>query len=430
MPYRRIFNIALPIIGANLLMPLQSIIDSAIAGRLNNSAFLAGLSLASSLLALLFISFNFLQYATSGQSTQASGQQNNPLLFAIFWRAICLAVLIGLFLLLCHPLIIELGSAYFAANNLTDHAMRDYLHIRFLGAPLDLMLFVFIGFFAGTANSKAIFTLQSSLTVLNLIFSLGLVYGLSMGIKGIALGTIIALFCTLCFAFFYIKKQYAKPEKTLKNNLALIFNKTAFYQLLFLNRDLFIRTLLLTLCFSYFQRLGAQLGSETLAANALLFLLLTVAAYALDGIAVAAETLTGQHLQQPDIRQTIIKKTLIAGISLACLISVVYKLGFNIYLNAMTTQTNIIQIAQNYAWAAIGLPIAGVLGYLADGYYFAATHAAPLRNAMLIITPIALISAHIGVTYAGNTGIWLAVYLFLLLRPVILLPAVLQNRFV
>ena len=72
--YRRIISIAVPVMLANLAMPLQSLIDTAVVGNMNAAANLAGMGLAIQLLSLLLVSFNFLQYASSGLSAQALGR--------------------------------------------------------------------------------------------------------------------------------------------------------------------------------------------------------------------------------------------------------------------------------------------------------------------------------------------------------------------
>ena len=116
--YARIIAIALPVLLANLAMPLQSVIDTAIVGNMNDTAKLAGMGLAIQLLSLILVSFNFLQYASSVLSAQALGQLANkdtlnnnnepsnasnrtpsPLL-SILQRALLLAFMIGAVLLI------------------------------------------------------------------------------------------------------------------------------------------------------------------------------------------------------------------------------------------------------------------------------------------------------------------------------------------
>lgn len=120
--YRRILAIAVPVILANLAMPLQSVIDTAIVGNMSATAKLAGMGLAIQLLSLILVSFNFLQYASSGLSAQAVGQlasqdkaadnlqvtYSSPLL-SILQRALLLAFGIGAVLLIAKPWLIDFG---------------------------------------------------------------------------------------------------------------------------------------------------------------------------------------------------------------------------------------------------------------------------------------------------------------------------------
>ena len=120
--YRRILAIAVPVILANLAMPLQSVIDTAIVGNMSATAKLAGMGLAIQLLSLILVSFNFLQYASSGLSAQAVGQLASqdkaadnlqvtylsPLL-SILQRALLLAFGIGAVLLIAKPWLIDFG---------------------------------------------------------------------------------------------------------------------------------------------------------------------------------------------------------------------------------------------------------------------------------------------------------------------------------
>lgn len=149
--YARIIAIALPVLLANLAMPLQSVIDTAIIGNMNDTAKLAGIGLAVQLLSLLLVSFNFLQYASSGLSAQALGQlankatnndtlkdnhsnhsQQSPLL-SILQRALVLAFMIGAILLMAKPWLIDFGLQALSANPDSGTAAKTYLDVRFGG---------------------------------------------------------------------------------------------------------------------------------------------------------------------------------------------------------------------------------------------------------------------------------------------------------
>ena len=66
------------------------------------------------------------------------------------------------------------------------------------------------------------------------------------------------------------------------------------------NRDIFIRTLLLAVSFAWFVQRGGLFGDVTLAANQILLQLFLFTGLALDGTAIAAETLVGRAVGDPD----------------------------------------------------------------------------------------------------------------------------------
>ena len=133
--YARIIAIALPVLLANLAMPLQSVIDTAIVGNMNDTAKLAGMGLAIQLLSLILVSFNFLQYASSGLSAQALGQlannssskQTQSPLLSILQRALLLAFMIGAVLLIAKPWLIDFGLQALSANPDSGRACQEFV---------------------------------------------------------------------------------------------------------------------------------------------------------------------------------------------------------------------------------------------------------------------------------------------------------------
>ena len=79
-----------------------------------------------------------------------------------------------------------------------------------------------------------------------------------------------------------------------------------FRRLLALNRDIMLRSLLLQLCFGAITVLGARLGSDIVAVNAVLMTLLTFTAYALDGFAYAVKEECAEGVE--DIMHTLAAK--------------------------------------------------------------------------------------------------------------------------
>ena len=432
--YTRIIAIALPVLLANLAMPLQSVIDTAIVGNMNDTAKLAGMGLAIQLLSLLLVSFNFLQYASSGLSAQAVGQLANhtaanstndaaasPLL-SILQRALLLAFGIGAILLLAKPWLIDFGLQALSANPDSGTAAKTYLDVRFWGVIAELMNFAFIGWFAGQGKTRYMLYQQGFIAALNIVLTLFFVFTMQMGLVGVALGTTIAFWCGVLLALWLSRHHLQISWRDLFTTDKQYFTKERILRLFSLNKDIFIRTLILTLSFAWITRLSAQSGDIILAANAILLQVLSISAFALDGVAVSAETLSGQAAGRRDWPRfrIIIKRTGIVSYGLAIALSVIWWLAMPTYLGFMTNIETVFTLAYNYHLYAVLLPLVGVGAYWLDGIFFGLTAGHIIRNAALILAAIFFPLSWFLYQQWDMTGIWLSVWCLLLLRLIIL----------
>ncbi|MGP5547161.1 MATE family efflux transporter [Psychrobacter alimentarius] len=437
--YARIIAIALPVLLANLAMPLQSVIDTAIVGNMNETAKLAGMGLAIQLLSLLLVSFNFLQYASSGLSAQAIGQlaghsngsvqETNgssniipsPLL-SILQRALLLAFVIGAILLLAKPWIIDFGLQALSANPESGLAAKTYLNVRFWGVIAELMNFAFIGWFAGQGKTRYMLYQQGFIAILNIVLTLFFVFGLQMGLVGVALGTTIAFWSGVLLALWLSRQHLGISWIELFQADAKYFTKEKILRLFSLNKDIFIRTLILTLSFAWITRLSAQSGDVILAANAILLQVLSISAFALDGVAVSAETLSGQAAGRRDWPRfrLIVKRTGIVSYGLAIILSTIWWLLMPTYLQLMTNIDAVFALANDYRLYAVLLPLVGVGAYWLDGIFFGLTAGSVIRNAALILAAIFFPLSWLLYQQWDMTGIWLSVWCLLLLRLFIL----------
>lgn len=437
--YTRIIAIALPVLLANLAMPLQSVIDTAIVGNMNDTAKLAGMGLAIQLLSLLLVSFNFLQYASSGLSAQALGQlashadgaitsttkQSNltpsPLL-SILQRALLLAFIIGAILLLAKPWLINFGLQALSANPNSGLAAKTYLDVRFWGVIAELMNFAFIGWFAGQGKTRYMLYQQGFIAILNIILTLFFVYGMQMGLAGVALGTTIAFWSGVLLALWLSRQHLQISWTALFIADRQHFTKDKMLRLFSLNKDIFIRTLILTLSFAWITRLSAQSGDVILAANAILLQVLSISAFALDGVAVSAETLSGQAAGRRDWPRfrIIVKRTGVVSYGLAIMLSALWWLVMPTYLQFMTNIESVFTLAYNYHLYAVLLPLVGVGAYWLDGIFFGLTAGNIIRNAALILAAVFFPLSWLLYQQWGMTGIWLSVWCLLLLRLIIL----------
>ena len=428
--YARIIAIALPVLLANLAMPLQSVIDTAIVGNMNDTAKLAGMGLAIQLLSLILVSFNFLQYASSGLSAQALGQlannssskQTQSPLLSILQRALLLAFMIGAVLLIAKPWLIDFGLQALSANPDSGRAAKTYLDVRFWGVIAELMNFAFIGWFAGQGKTRYMLYQQGFIALLNIILTLFFVYVLQMGLVGVALGTTIAFWLGVVLALWLSRRHLQISWRALFNANKEHFTKDKMLRLFSLNKDIFIRTLILTLSFAWITRLSAQSGDVILAANAILLQVLSISAFALDGVAVSAETLSGQAAGRRDWPhfRIIVKRTGVVSYGLAMMLSTIWWLAMPTYLDFMTNIEPVFALAYDYHLYAVLLPLVGVGAYWLDGIFFGLTAGSVIRNAALILALIFFPLSWLLYQQWDMTGIWLSVWCLLLLRLMIL----------
>ena len=436
--YARIIAIALPVLLANLAMPLQSVIDTAIVGNMNDTAKLAGMGLAIQLLSLILVSFNFLQYASSGLSAQALGQlankntssnallssskQNQSPLLSILQRALLLAFMIGAVLLIAKPWLIDFGLQALSANPDSGSAAKTYLDVRFWGVIAELMNFAFIGWFAGQGKTRYMLYQQGFIAMLNIILTLFFVYVMQMGLVGVALGTTIAFWLGVVLALWLSRRHLQISWHALFTANKEHFSKDKMLRLFSLNKDIFIRTLILTISFAWITRLSAQSGDVILAANAILLQVLSISAFALDGVAVSAETLSGQAAGRRDWPRfrIIVKRTGVVSYGLALMLSAIWWLGMPTYLQFMTNIEPVFALAYDYHLYAVLLPLVGVGAYWLDGIFFGLTAGSVIRNAALILAVIFFPLSWLLYQQWDMTGIWLSVWCLLLLRLIIL----------
>ncbi|MDV7213416.1 MATE family efflux transporter, partial [Azotobacter beijerinckii] len=191
--------------------------------------------------------------------------------------------------------------------------------------------------------------------------------------------------------------------------------------LLAVNRDIFLRSLLLQLAFFLITVQGARLGDATVAANALLLNGLLLTAHALDGLAHAVEALCGHAIGNHD--RTALRRVL----TVAGLWSLLASLGFALFFLTggalfVRLQTDIPAVralAESYLPYLAALPLIAVWSYLLDGLFVGATRAREMRDAMLLAVALALPLAWLLQGF-GNHGLWLAFLAFMALRALVM----------
>ena len=416
--HRRVWRIAGPIMLSNVSTPLIGIVDTAVVGHLDHAYYIGAVAIGTMIFSFLFWGFGFLRMGTTGLTAQARGAGDRAMLQATLLRALLLAVVFGVALMLLRgPLAWVSFSLIDASADVERHA-GDYFRIRMWGAPAALANYVLMGWLLGIGRSGLVFALQLVLNGVNVVLDLVFVMGFGWGVPGVAAASLIAEITALAVGIAVV----LVIARGMKGHwrLAMLGDLEAFRRLLAVNRDIFIRTLCLVGGFAYFQVKAAELGDLLLAANAVLLNLFLFLSYALDGYAFAAEALTGERAGAGDNRgfRQAVRATSVWALATSVLFTLAYFAVGTLLIDTLTDIEAVRQTARIYLpWAAM-LPIVSVWCFQFDGIYVGATWSAAMRNTMLVSLLIYLAAAWIAVPLFGNHGLWLALAIFMTARGV------------
>ena len=418
--HRNVLAIALPMIASNLMVPLLSLVDTAVVGHLEHTWYLGGVALGSSLISLLFLLLVFLRMSTTGLTAQAFGAGDKAAMGICLIQAAQLAMLLSVMLLLLHPFVMPLAQLFTAASSEVLEQAGIYFQLRIWSAPAALLKMVLLGWFLGLHNARYPMWLLLCNQSLNIILDLVFVLGFGWKVAGVAAASVIADYATLALGLLLLRRVWRQHRLGTLPVLQLLPLRS-YRPLVALNRDIFIRSLCLQLVFAFIAFRGASLGDSIVAANAVLLSFLMLVSYAMDGFAYAAEAITGKAVGAKDQRELTQLFVILAqwGLALGLLFSLVLWLGGPLLINLLTSISAIQQRATDALPWLIALPLLSVWSYLLDGIYIGATQGRAMRNTMLLACAGFMLCY--SVTHSiGNHALWLALSLFMLLRGVCL----------
>ena len=184
--------ISVPAIVTNVTVPVLGITDVAIAGHLGSTVSLAAIAVGTNMFNLLYWLFNFLRMGSSGLTAQAYGSGNSKAAAAVLCRAVLIALGVGSAMIIFRSQLCTLLLDSMDVTGATRDAAECYFMIRVWAAPATLGAFAFTGWFVGMQNSRVTMWISLFVNVLNIAFSLLLVFVYGMALDGLAAGTVIA----------------------------------------------------------------------------------------------------------------------------------------------------------------------------------------------------------------------------------------------
>ena len=417
----RFWRLAIVNILSNLMVPLASLVDVAFLGHLTEIRHLAGVAIATILFNYLYWTFGFLRMGTTGLTAQAMGRNEANLVILTLLRNGAIALTLGIIILILQQPIREIGFRLLKADSGVIEAGRTYYNALIWGAPATLLNFVLLGWFLGKEQGTKVFLFSLVNSGANIIFDYLYIVRWGRESAGAGTATAISQYVTLLLGLILVGREIS--WSSLRHNFKNIINISAFKATFSLNRDILIRTLALISTFAIFTNLSATMGTMVLAANTLLLQVVTLAAYFIDGIAFATESIAGNLQGQGRTEKLMPLLKLAGGSSLLAGLS--FAIAFSLFtqplFGLLTSHLEIVKLVGNYVWWLLPILGFGSMAYMLDGYFLGLTAGKILRQSTLIATLLGFAPMAIAAWYTHRSHLlWLALALFMAVRSITL----------
>lgn len=414
--HKEVWHRAWPVILANLSVPLLGAVDTAVIGHLPNPAYLGAVAIGALIFNFLYWGFGFLKMGTTGFIAQAAGAGDATRIRTILAQSLLLGLGIAFVIIILQVPTIKIALFAIDASADVEQGASTYFSYRIWGAPAVLINYTFMGVFIGLGNTRAALISQIVMNSINIGLDFFLVLILDLKIPGVAIATVIAEYSGLVVGIYLVRRELLKLGGNWIKEA--IFSLNQMRRLLSANLDIFIRTILLIITFSYFTAEAAKQGEIVLAAFAVLMNFVHFLSFGLDGFAHAAEGLVGKAVganQRHKLDEVVAVSSLWALI-VALLYSVIYAGFGHVFIDILTNIEPVRIVAYQYLPWLILMPLVAVLPYQLDGIFIGALQSKAMRNGMVISFVSYFVSIHLFTNFWGAHGLWAALMVFMAVR--------------
>ncbi len=402
----------MPAFGALVAEPLFLLTDSAIVGALGTSA-LAGLAVASTVLGTLVGLFVVLAYGTTAAVARRLGAGDQRAALDAGVDGTWLAAAVGVVVAAAGVALTSPVVAAFDPGPAAAAAARDYLAVSLLGVPAMLVVLAATGAFRGLQDTRTPLVVAVVGFSANALLSLLLVHGPgpapALGVAGSALGSVLAQSGMALWLVVVLARGARRAGASLRPSGRGVLTAAR------AGVPLLLRTVTLRLALVLTTWAAATTGEGPLAAHQVAFTVWTLAALALDAVAIAAQALTGRYLGAGDAAQVrlvtarLVRWGLGTGVALGALLVLtapVLPLAFARDPEVRTALTVVLLVI------ALTAPLSGYV-FVLDGVLIGAGDGRYLAGAGLVALvcylPLALLVPLLGLSGTGGlTVLWLA----------------------
>lgn len=417
--HRRILAVACPIVLSNVTVPILGVVDTGVIGQLGEAAPIGAVGIGAVIVSTFYWLFGFLRMGTAGLTAQAYGAGRSGEVSAMLTRALMIAAISGLALVVLQIPLFWAAFQLAPASAEVEGMARDYLSIRIWGAPCAIAIYALTGWLIALEKAKSVLILQVTMNGINIVLDIWFVLGLGWGIEGVAVATLIAEFSGAALGVWLCRDAFKNPAWRAPER---VLDRGTLIRMAVVNTDILIRSLLLTAIFTSFMFFGARFSDVELAANQVLLQFLNVAAYAMDGFAFGAETFVGQAMgarNKAGLRRAAMMSSQ-WGAGISCAMALGFLLFGGMAIDLMATAEDVRATARTFLIFMVFAPLVGWPSWMLDGIFVGATRTSDMRNMMVVSALVYVAAVLLLMPLFGNHGLWLALLVSFIARGVTL----------
>ncbi len=435
-----ILQLALPSVVTNITVPLLGLVDTTIVGHMGRAEYIGAVAIGTTIFNMVYWLFAFLRMGTTGIVSQAYGAGNEQAVREGLLRSLFLSLAISVSLLLSQIPLLRFALWLMQPATEVSHYASHYFSVCIWGAPAMLASYALTGWFIGMQDTKTPMFMAILQNLLNIFSTLLFVFVFDLGVRGVALGTVVGLYGGCIYALRNEKLRMKNEESNfhistlhpssltsgrVPSRLGIARMSSALHSLfrhfthqpsLFtLHSSLFLRTLCLVAVTVYFTTAGSRMGTITLDANALLMQFFIVYSYFTDGLANAAEALSGECVGRQDRAGLLltVRSLFLWGLGLALVFMLVYATCGSWFLSLLTNQQEVADFARTYLPWVVAIPIVALAAFIWDGIYIGMTLTSRMFLSMLVSAIVFFVLWFaLGSSY-GNHALWLSFLAYL-----------------
>ncbi len=417
---KRILQLAVPSILANITIPLVGVVDTAIVGHISDASAIGGIAIGTMLFDLLYWNFGFLRVGTSGMTAQAFGRGDRKECTRLLTQSLGIVGIATMAIWVLQWLFVTAVLACVPCSPEVASFAREYFFVRIWAAPATLSLLAMKGWFIGMQDTVSPMAVDILVNVVNMVVSYVLAVHTPLGPIGVAYGTLVAQYSGLVLAVMILWLKYHLQSTRAELRAALRWDRMR--RLMQLNGNLFIRSLCFMVVYVGFTSLASKYGDTELAVSAILMKLFMLFSYFVDGFAFAGEALVGRYIGEraPRMTRRAVRLLFNWSLGVGLIFTAVYALWGDDCIRLITTDMIVIDGARPYMAWLIAMPIVSTLAFMWDGVYVGATAGIQIRNSM-IWAAVAFVGAYLACyRWIGVQAIYVAYFAHLLARVVYL----------